>query len=190
VSFEARPFKSPQYYGVRGGRLFGKQRRYGVEVEWLHPKAYADTSQAVRITGRHNGVNIDTTAPMDSIVQRYNMSHGMNFVLFSAVARYPLDEGGAGFASRVALIARAGAGPMVPHAENTVDGESREQYETGGVGYQFAGGVDVRLTGLLSAAVDYKFGHGTPDVMIVDGTGRTTATVHQLAFGLALGLSR
>jgi hypothetical protein len=190
VTFEARPFKSPQYYGVRVGRLFGEQRRFGVEFEWIHPKAYADTTQVVHITGRLNGVNIDTNARMDTIVQRYAMSHGMNFALFNAVVRVPLDEDGAGFASRVALTARAGAGPMLPHAENTVAGESREQYEAGGLGYQVAGGVDVHLAGWLSAVADYKFGRATPEVMIVAGTGRTTANVHQLAFGLALGFSR
>jgi hypothetical protein len=190
VTFEARPFKSPQYYGVRVGRLFGERRRFGVEFEWLHPKAYADTSQVVQITGRLAGVNVDTVARMDTIVQRYAMSHGMNFALVNGVVRVPLAEAGNGFASRVAITARAGAGPMVPHAENTVHGESREQYEAGGIGYQVAGGVDVRLVGRLSAMADYKFGHGAPEVMIVDGTGRTTANVHQLAFGLALGLSR
>ncbi len=190
VTFEARPFKSPQYYGVRVGRLFGEQRRFGAEFEWIHPKAYADTTQVVHVTGRLNGANVDTMARMDTIVQRYAMSHGMNFALFNAVVRIPLDEDGSGFASRVALSARAGAGPMLPHAENTVAGESREQYEAGGVGYQVAGGVDVHLTGWLSAIADYKFGHGAPEVMIVDGTGRTTANVHQFAFGLAFGLSR
>ena len=190
VTFEARPFKSPQYYGVRVGRLFGDRRRFGVEFEWLHPKAYADTSQVVHITGRLAGVNVDTMARMDTVVQRYAMSHGMNFALVNAVVRVPLAETGNGFASRVAITARAGAGPMVPHAENTVSGESREQYEAGGIGYQVAGGLDVRLVGRLSAMADYKFGHGAPEVMIVDGTGRTTANVHQLAFGLALGFSR
>ena len=190
VAFEARPFKSPQYYGVRVGRLFGDRRRFGVEFEWLHPKAYADTSQVVHITGRLAGVNVDTMARMDTVVQRYAMSHGMNFALVNAVVRVPLAETGSGFVSRVAITARVGAGPMVPHAENTVNGESREQYEAGGIGYQVAGGLDVRLVGRLSAMADYKFGHGAPEVMIVDGTGRTTANVHQLAFGLALGFSR
>jgi hypothetical protein len=90
----------------------------------------------------------------------------------------------------VAVTARAGLGPMLPHAETTVANESREQYESGGVGYQLAAGVDVRLIGWLSAIADYKFGHGRPEITIVDGTGRTTANVHQLAFGLAFGLNR
>ena len=190
VTFTARPFASPQYYGLRAGRLFGERRRFGVEVEWLHPKAYADVSKPVRITGRSNGFPVDTTAPMSAWVQHYAMSHGMNFVLFNAVARLPLDDGGSGLASRVALTARAGAGPMVPHAETTVANESREQYEAGGLGYQFAGGVDIRLVGWLSAIADYKFSRGKPEIDIVAGTGSTTANVHQVAFGLAFGLNR
>src|SRR6478672_2645503 len=90
VAFDARPFESPQYYGVRVGRLFGERRRFGVEFEWLHPKVYADTSAAVQITGRLANASLDTTARMDTIVQRYSMSHGMNFVLINAVVRIPM----------------------------------------------------------------------------------------------------
>jgi hypothetical protein len=188
VTFDARPFTSPQYYGVRVGYLFGERRRWGLEVEWLHPKVYADTTLPVHVTGRSGGVAVDTTTTMDTFVQRYAMSHGMNFALINFVARKPLATTGA--ASRVALIGRAGAGPMLPHAESTVAGRSREQYESGGVGFQFAGGIDVRLVGWLSAIADYKFGHAHPEITIVDGTGSTSANVHQVAFGLAFGLAR
>lgn len=190
VSFDARPFTSPQYYGVRAGRVFGARRRVGLEFEWLHPKAYADTSRVVRISGRHEGATVDTTARMDAIVQRYSMSHGMNFALVNVVMRLPLADQGSELASRVALTARAGAGPMLPHAENTVDGQSTEQYEAAGIGFQIAGGIDVRLAGRLSAQAEYKFGHAAPEITIVEGTGHTTANVHQFAFGLAFGFAR
>jgi len=71
-----------------------------------------------------------------------------------------------------------------------VGGRSREQYQRAGIGFQVAGGVDVRLAGWLSAIADYKFGHARPEIDIVDGTGQMSANVHQLAFGLAFGLSR
>jgi len=190
VTFEGRPFESPQYYGVRGGRLFGAKRRFGVEFEWFHPKVYAETKQPVHITGRYAGATIDTTAPMDTIVQRYSMSHGMNFMLVNAVMRMPVSDASDGFASRVAISGRAGAGPMLPHGESQVAGEVVEQYEIAGVGYQLAGGADVRLVGSLSATVEYKFGHASPEITIDRGTGHTTANLHQIAFGLAFGLSR
>ena len=59
-----------------------------------------------------------------------------------------------------------------------------------GVGYQLAGGVDVRIAGQLSALVDYKFGHASPEITVFSGTGQTTANVHQLAFRLAFGFTR
>src|SRR3954467_7009205 len=108
VTFEARPFESPQYYGVRVGRLFGERRRFGVEFEWLHPKVYADTSAAVPITGRLANASLDTRARMDTIVQRYSMSHGMNFALINAVVRIPMSADAGSFASRVAITGRAG----------------------------------------------------------------------------------
>src|SRR3954469_7099909 len=106
VPFEARPFESPQYYGARVGRLFGERRRFGVEFEWFHPKVYADTSAAVHVIGRLAGTNVDTTTRMDAIVQRYSMSHGMNFALVNAVLRIPMSQNADSVASRVALIGR------------------------------------------------------------------------------------
>jgi len=190
VAFDARPVGAPQYYGVRVGRLFGERRRFGVEFEWLHPKVYADTSAAVHVTGRHGNTTLDTTTRMDTLVQRYSMSHGMNFALINAVMRLPLSQDADSFASRVAVTGRAGAGPMVPHGESEIAGQIVEQYEVAGVGYQLAGGVDVRIAGRLSALVDYKFGHASPEITVFSGTGQTTANVHQLAFGLAFGFTR
>jgi opacity protein-like surface antigen len=190
VSFVARPFTSPQYYGVRVGRMLGRRRRVGVEFEWMHPKVYADTSRVVHVVGRSGGTTVDTTARMDTFVQRYNMSHGMNFVLANVVGRMPLAADSAGFVSRVALTGRIGIAQMLPHAESTVGGLSRDQYQRAGIGFQVAGGVDVRLAGRLSATLEYKFGHARPEIAIADGTGRTTANVHQVAFGLAFGFAR
>ena len=190
VAFEARPFESPQYYGVRVGRLFGESRRFGVEFEWLHPKVYADTSAAVRVAGQLANTPVDTTIRMDTVVQRYSMSHGMNFALINAVMRLPISPDGDSFASRVAITGRAGAGPMVPHGESEIGGQIAEKYEVAGIGYQLAGGVDVRIAGHMSALVDYKFGHASPEITVASGTGQTTANVHQLAFGLAFGFTR
>jgi opacity protein-like surface antigen len=189
VHFVAHPFESPQYYSVRGGRLFGDERRWGVEVEWVHPKVYAETSEQVRVSGRIAGAPVDATTRMDTFVQRYSMSHGMNFVLVNVVARVPIARDGGGD-SRLALIARAGAGPMLPHGETEVGGTFVEGYEWAGLGSQFAGGLDVRLVGRLSGTLEYRFSHARPEITIANGTGRTTANAHQITFGVAYGLAR
>jgi hypothetical protein len=191
VRFGARPFESPQYYSLRGGRLFGERRRFGVEFEWLHPKVYADVARAVHVTGRIAGASLDSTLPMNAIVQRYAMSHGMNFILASFVTRIPLGEDAASSEpSRFALIGRAGAGPMLPHGETTVIRESVDQYDWAGAGVQLAGGIDVRLAGRLSGTLEYRFGHARPEIAVADGTGRVSVNMHQVAFGVAFGLTR
>jgi hypothetical protein len=190
VHFVAHPFESPQYYSVRGGRLFGEERRWGVEVEWVHPKVYAETSKPVRASGRIAGTPVDATTSMDTFVQRYSMSHGMNFVLFNFVARVPIATDGGRGTSRMALIARAGAGPMRPHGETQIAGTFVEGYEWAGLGSQLAGGIDVRLVGRLSGTLEYRFSHAHPEITIAEGTGRTTANAHQVTFGVAYGLTR
>jgi hypothetical protein len=186
VTFEARPFESPQYYGVRVGRLFGVRRHFGVEFEWFHPKVYAQTARDVLVAGQFHAVTVNGTLPMNTIVQRYSMSHGMNFALINGVVRFPLSDAATSMAGRIAVTGRAGAGPMIPHGESEVAGETVEQYEVAGIGYQVAGGATMRLYRGLSALAEYKFGHASPEITIVDGTGQTTANLHQVAFGLAV----
>jgi hypothetical protein len=184
VQFDARPLESPQYYGLRIGRLLGASRRYGLEVEFIHLKVIARTEERYRMTGAWNGAAIDETRRMDDLVQRYSMSHGLNYLLVNAVARRVLGDG------RAALIGRLGAGPTYPHAESTIDGATREQYEFAGLGGHLSAGVDVRLRGRLSVMAEYKLTASRPEISVADGTGRVRAVSHHVAAGLAYGLTR
>jgi hypothetical protein len=121
---------------------------------------------------------------MDDLVQRYSMTHGLNYLLVNGVARRMLGDG------RVALIGRLGAGPTYPHAETTIDHTPREQYELAGLGGHFSAGVDVRLRGRLSAMAEYKLTASRPEITVADGTGRVRAVSHHVAVGLAYGLTR
>jgi hypothetical protein len=186
VRFEARSLKSPQYYGVRFGRTFGADRRYGVEVEWIHAKAYSQTDRQYEVTGK-GGAFADLIRPpalMNAVVSRYAMSHGLNFLLVNLAVRAPVRD------KPVTLVARAGAGPMLPHAETTVAGDAREQYEYAGLGMHTAAGVELRVYRGLYALVEYKFTVGRPEITIVGGTGQMTAITHHLAVGLAFGTAR
>ena len=52
VEFAARPFASPQYYGVRIGRTVGERRRFGLELEFIHLKVIGKTGQAYQYRDR------------------------------------------------------------------------------------------------------------------------------------------
>jgi len=172
VSFEAKSFTSPQYYGWRLGRFFDEARRFGMEVEFIHLKVIARPEE------------------LGPEVTRYQMTHGLNFLVLNLTNRIPLGRSAYGDAP-YALITRAGAGVTVPHAETTIFGESREQYEYAGLGAHAAVGFDVRLKGRLSLVSEYKITYATPTITTArDGTGRTTALSHHVAVGFAFGLSR
>ena len=185
VHFEAKALTSPQYYDWHLGKLFGASRRLGIELEFIHLKVIADTTRDVRVTGVEQGAAVDEVARLDSRIQRYSMTHGLNFVLLNVVSRLPM--GGAG---RLALVVRAGAGATLPHAETNVYHEVKQLYEWAGAGYDAGAGLSLRLRGRLSAVVDYKATRARPQISLADGTGRTTALTHQVAVGLAFGLSR
>ena len=185
VRFSAEPLKSPQYYGYRIGRMFGQERRLGVEVEFIHLKVISDTSRTYAVTGSIGGEPASADMRMDAFVRRYSMTHGLNFLLINVVSRTPVGSG------RLALVARAGAGPTLPHAETTVGILAQEQYEYAGIAAHVAAGLDVRLRGRLSAMIEYKLTAARPEIDLpLGGRGRMTALSHQIAVGLAFGVSR
>lgn len=188
VSFRAEALSSPQYYSWHLGRFIGSRRRFGLEFEFIHLKVIAQTDDDMHIRGRAAGVPVDEVAKMNTRVEEYRMTHGLNFLLVNLVARMP--AGGSPNGHLVALVARAGAGRTLPHAETNVDGQSKQQYEWAGAAWHVAIGLSAHLTRLLAAVADYKLTFAKPRITIADGTGRTTALTHQVAVGLAFGMPR
>jgi hypothetical protein len=185
VDFAGESWTSPQYYGWRVGRFFGASRRWGLELEYTHLKVIARTAKSPAVSGMLDGAPIGpNVGAMNTIVERYRMTHGLNFYVGNLIVREPLRW------SRATFVGRAGAGVTVPHAETTIRGEGREQYEYGGLGMNLSAGIDVRLTHLLSAVADYKFTFAAPGIDIVDGTGHTRSATHQVTIGLAIGMPR
>lgn len=172
VSFEAKSLTSPQYYGWRLGRFFDEGRRFGMEVEFIHLKVIAKPED------------------LGPEVTRYQMTHGLNFLVVNLTNRIPIGRSAYG-EPRMALVARGGVGVTLPHAETTVFGEPREQYEYAGLGAHAAVGLDIRLKGRLSLVSEYKLTYAKPTITTAhNGTGQTTALSHHVAVGFAFGLSR
>jgi opacity protein-like surface antigen len=184
VEFDAHPFESPQYYGWRLGKLFAAAGRVGVEFEFTHLKVIGVTNAVYAVDGSTGSVAFPPGSPMRTIVERYSMTHGLNFLVGNLVMRQPLGSG------RAAFVGRVGAGSTIPHTETTVLGGSVDKYESGGFGFHTAAGVDVQLNGRLSFVAEYKFTHARPEISVTGGMGHTTAASHHVAFGLAFGMSR
>ncbi len=185
VQFEARPFESPQYYGWRLGELLGKNRRFGVEFEFIHLKVIAKTGAAYSTSGSSGSIAFAAGQQMRTVVERYSMTHGLNFLLGNFVVRQPIGSG------RAQVILRGGAGFTVPHTETTVLGGAVDKYEGGGAGIHGAAGLNVQLRGKWSLVAEYKLSRARPQISIAGGGhGQMTALTHQVAAGVAFGLSR
>ncbi len=184
VRYRGESFASPQYYTLRVTWVPDRHPWLGLEGEFLHAKVYAEATETVRMRGTLRGAPIDASLPLSSVVQRLAMSHGLNFILANIAVRREAGPRDARGLRRLALVARAGAGPTKPHAESTVDHVNVDQFQSGGVGAQLAGGVELTIWRGLQAVGEYKFTWTTPEIEVAGGSARIPARSHHAAFGL------
>jgi hypothetical protein len=176
IRYDARSFESPVYYGYRAGWL--GRSRIGVEIEFIHLKAYARTSDRVSVAGRVRGSPYKATAPMRTIVERFSISHGLNLVFVNLT--WHAERVG-----RVVIAARGGAGFAVPHGESTIDGVAVERYGVAGAAFQGASGVELIVGRGFRALAEYKLTSVRPEIAVADGTIAGRFVTHHAVLGLA-----
>jgi hypothetical protein len=181
VDYRGDSFRSPLYYGYRLTWFPQRIAWLGVETEFVHLKAYAQTDRLTHGFGRHHGIPVDGPVVVNDIVERFSISHGLNFLLFNAVVRHRFRGG----FSRFEVGGRIGAGPTIPHAESTIDGRSREGYSWGAPGWQAAGSVEVRLASRIDLIGEYKFSRARESVDVDRGTARGVFASHHVIAGLS-----
>ena len=179
VEYSSQSFDSPIYYGVRLTRYFG---RLGVEGELVHLKAYARADRPVAVSGTLAGVPVDASVPLGSAIERFSMSHGLNYVLVNAVARHPAGKGAS---PRAWIEARAGGGIAIPHGESRIGGMNQEQYEFGGAAFDLGAGAQIRIVRRLYATAEYKLTTSSPSISVASGMISGRFTSHHLTAGLA-----
>jgi len=147
-------FDSPWYYGARLTRGFEQPAWLGLEVEFIHAKVIADPSQFVQVRGRLDGLELNGQQRLGPLLPRFELSHGLNFLLGNAVLGWPMVRRGP--ESLVAIVGRLGAGPTIPHVESSFRGQEEDNYQLGEVAFAGAIGAQVRLWSHFSAVVEFK----------------------------------
>ena len=153
IAFDDESFRSPLYYGVRLTRRFERASWFGLEAEFIHAKAITDPSRLVRARGRFNGDDLDGQQRLGAILPRFELSHGLNFLLANAVFHWPNPHDDR---ARINVLGRLGMGPTFPHVESTFLTEKEDAYQRGRVAFAGALGAEVRLANRLSALVELK----------------------------------
>ena len=154
VHLDDQSMQLPWYYGWRVTRRLQRVSWLAFEAEFIHAKTIANTAQLVRVQGRVNGAAVDAQLPMSAVLPRFELSHGLNFLLGNAVMRWPIGSHVSD--PRLALVGRFGAGPTIPHVESAFQGQSEDAYQFGRIGLGAGIGVEVRLTHHLFALGDVK----------------------------------
>jgi hypothetical protein len=176
--FESRSWDAPIYYGYRIGHRVPGVRWLFVEGELIHGKLYPRQPQTTLGDGTFRGESV-LDVPFAAVVQDFNLSHGLNFILINALLRQS-------FASRrITATARLGVGPMLPHVESVVDGVRREDYQWAGAGAQVSGGGELTVWRMLAVTAEYKWTYARPRLTLAHGEARLTTASHHIAIGLA-----
>jgi hypothetical protein len=154
IAFDDESFRSPLYYGARLTRRFERAPWFGLEAEFIHTKAITDPSRLVRARGRLNGDDLDGEQRLGAILPRFELSHGLNFVLGNAAFHWPnrpQDD-----APPVEILGRLGVGPTLPHVESTFLTQEEDTYQLGRVAFAGAIGAEIRLANRVSAVLELK----------------------------------
>ena len=190
VSYDDQSFTDPPWYGLRAGYFFEKYPWLGVSLEFFHFKMIADTAEQRRVTGTRSGAPIDATTRVDSLVQQFQVTHGVNYLTLDALFRYSLLKDRERFRhGRVQLYGGFGAGPVITHAENRIDQvKNDEKSEVAGAGVQAFVGARALLFKYFGVFAEYKFTHAGLKVGVASGDGRVSENTHHLVWGITVPL--
>jgi hypothetical protein len=115
---------SPQE-NVRVGKFFNPEKSFAVEFSLDHSKYNTNIGQSAKVTGTKNGAPFNENVVLSEDAFKYNLHNGLNHVMMNAVWFHHLS-GPQKQPGELQLISRAGAGILLPHADNVIDGRKNE----------------------------------------------------------------
>jgi len=151
VNWEAKPFKSPIYYGARVIRWF-EGGRSGAMVDFTHSKTLALLEETKSLKGTLNNAPVPAQAALSDIYRKLEFSHGHNMLTLNGLWRLTR------LAPRLWPYIGIGAGINLPHGEVQLTKVRGRTYE-----YQYTGPVGQALIGIefrvprMSYYLEYKF---------------------------------
>jgi hypothetical protein len=110
---------------IRIGRFVDQEHTIAVEISLDHTKYSSTSNQTARVSGTINGAPVDADRVLDDNYFRYYLHNGANHLMLNVVKRLPL-LGATNESLSLAAIAKAGAGLMLPHSENSVLGYTND----------------------------------------------------------------
>jgi lipid A oxidase len=184
VSWSDESFEMPIYYGFRVTHYFAHRSDWGVALDFFHYKVFSDTNATLPVTGTRGGVPVNDQERLGDTVQRFDITHGVNYLTLNAIHRWRLRSAGRRYPrGRLQPYAGAGVGAVIPHVEARIGGVFKEGYQWRGPGYQFFAGASYALSSHWALFGEYKYTHTTLTVDVPGGDAHTTLDTHHLVLG-------
>ena len=115
-------FTNPQE-NVRIGKFLNAEKTFAVEFNVDHSKYNTDLNQTANVTGTMGGSPTNQNMVLNQQNFSYALHNGLNHLMINAVWLKHL-AGPEKKPGELQLISRAGAGILLPHAENTIQGNT------------------------------------------------------------------
>jgi hypothetical protein len=177
VAFHGNALDQPLYYGIRVGSFLQRRNWLGFEIEFIHNKAYASTTNTVHVNGTLHGSTYDARIPMNALLQDFSFSHGDNLALANAVLQTRWRK--------LTGRGRLGIGLAIPHTESTFEGEPQEQFDVVFPAAQVALGFALAIWHQGRMLAEYKLTYNSAsDVRIAHGRADTKIVAHHFVAGV------
>lgn len=191
LSFSPRLSDGAPYWGVRAGYFFGEEPAwFGLAIEFFHFKIVGETGDTREISGTRTGQPFDARVPVNTAVQRFESSNGVNYLTLDLLVRrgFLVDDEDYPH-GRLQLYAGVGAGPVITYARSTIDGVSRAAgYELAGAGVQGFAGIRLLLFKNVGIFAEGKYTHADLTVGVKGGHADLTEQSFHVVGGLSLVL--
>ncbi|MBV1693895.1 MAG: outer membrane beta-barrel protein [Hyphomicrobiales bacterium] len=164
--WQGKSFEMPPYWGVRATHWFGNMSNWGIALDYVHSKAYAN-------------VNFAT----DPVYSHLEFTDGNNIVTLNAMYRFQPVWNGQG----VPYVG-VGAGVAIPHVEvwlKAFPTQNTWEYQLAGGAAQVLGGLEYKFDRNWSAFAEARlmYSHLATDL---NGGGQFKTYLWSPAFSLGL----
>jgi len=115
-------FTNPQE-NIRVGKFMNPEKTFAIEFSLDHSKYNTDLNQSATVTGTVNNQPYNGSMVLNSQNFAYALHNGLNHLMINGVWLHHLT-GPEHQPGDLQLISRAGAGILLPHADNTIFGNA------------------------------------------------------------------
>ncbi|MEQ1914731.1 MAG: hypothetical protein HOO97_02625 [Sideroxydans sp.] len=117
-------FFAPQE-NIRIGKFMDAEKTFAIEFSLDHTKYNTNIGQTARVTGTLHNQPVNQNRVLDKNFFDYKLHNGLNHIMLNAVWLNHL-YGPSQKPGDLQAISRVGAGILMPHADNTIDGHPNE----------------------------------------------------------------